>query len=101
MPPVAVNLDEAVQTAAAFLDEHIVKHHGFAPSGEIDDFVIEFQETYAGEDDTVVVVFVVRPEDDPDEPSPEALALARQCCDALVAAHPDVGGYSIAFEFLH
>ena len=56
---------------------------------------------YEGEEDTLVVAFVVRPDVDPDDPTPEVLTLARQCCDALVAAHPEVNDFSIAFEFLH
>lgn len=99
--PPAVDLPDAARTAAEFLDDHIVKLNGFSPTGELDDFVMDFQETYAGDDDTVVLVFVVRPDVDPADPSPEVLALARQCCDALVAAHPEINEFSIAFEFLN
>ena len=77
-----------------------MKHSGFSPTGELDDFVLDFQEAYAGDDETLVVVFAVRPEVDPEDPTPEVLALARQCCDALVAAHPDVNDFSIAYEFV-
>ena len=96
-----VNLPDAIRTSTEFLDDYIVKRNGFAPSGELDDFIIEFQETYAGEEDTLVVTFVVRQDVDPEDPTPEVLTLARQCCDALVAAHPDINDFSIAFEFLH
>lgn len=95
-----MDLPEAVRTAATFLDDYIVKRNGFSPTGELDDFIIEFQDTYAGEEDTVVLVFVVRPDVDPEEPGPQVLALARQCCDALSEAHPEVMEFSVAFEFL-
>lgn len=64
-------------------------------------FVLEFQEAFAGEEDTVVVVFAVRADVNPEDPGPQVLALARQCCDALVSAHPELDGFSIAFEFLN
>ncbi|MDB4929173.1 MAG: hypothetical protein JWM10_1657 [Myxococcaceae bacterium] len=96
-----MDLAEAVQTAATFLDDHLEKLHGFSPTGDLDDFIVDFQDAYAGDDDTLVLVFAVRPDADPDEPSPEVLGLARQCCDALVAEYPEVNGFSIAFEFLN
>lgn len=101
IPPPTVDLSEAARLASEFLDAHIVKLNGFSPTGEIEDFMLEFQDAYEGEEDTLVVAFVVRPDVDPDEPPPEVLSLARQCCDALVAAHPEVNEFSIAFEFLH
>ena len=96
-----MDLAQAVDVSAAFLDDHLEKLHGFSPTGELEDFILDFQESYAGDDDTLVLVFAVRPDADPDDPAPELLALARQCCDALVAAHPEVHGFSIAFEFLN
>lgn len=96
-----MDLSEASRLASEFLDAHIVKHNGFSPTGEIEDFMLEFQDAYEGDDDTLVVAFVVRPDVDPDDPAPEVLALARQCCDALVAEHPEVNDFSIAFEFMH
>lgn len=96
-----MDLAQAVQLTAAFLDDHLVKHAGFSPTGDLDDFVLDFQEAYAGDDDTLVVVFAVRPEVDPEDPGDAVLDLARQCCDALVAAHPGVHDFSIAFEFLN
>jgi hypothetical protein len=96
-----VDLSKAVEVSAAFLDDHLEKLRGFSPTGDLDDFILDFQESYAGDDDTLVLVFAVRPDADPDEPTPEVIALARRCCDALVAAHPEVNDVSIAFEFLH
>lgn len=96
-----MDLSEASRLASEFLDAHIVELNGFSPTGELEDFILEFQDAYEGDDDTLVVAFVVRPEVDPEDPGPEVLALARQCCDALVAAHPEVNDFSIAFEFLH
>ena len=93
-----MDLAQAVDVSASFLDDHLEKLHGFSPTGELEDFILDFQESYAGDDDTLVLVFAVRPDADP---APEVLALARQCCDALVAAHPEVSGLSIAFEFLN
>ena len=55
-----VNLPDAVRISAEFLDDYIVKRDGFAPTGELDDFIIEFQETYAGEDDPLGATHNIR-----------------------------------------
>ncbi len=95
-----MNIDQAVRKASAFLEEYLYAQKGFSPTGDLADFRLEFEESYPGEGDVLVLVFAMRSEEDPENPSPEVHALARQCCDALVDAVPDVNELKIEYEFI-
>lgn len=94
-------IDQAVETAAIFLDDYIASQLGFSRTGDPGDFRLEFEDVYKSGDDTLVVVFGLQPGDDTDAPDPETLALAQRCCDAMVDAFPDILRFTIEYEFVN
>ena len=95
-----MNLDQALERAHEFLDEYSIRHDGFSPTGNPDDFLLEYQEVYASDDGALVAVFGVRADVDPDDPPASILELGKRCLDALVEAHPDLESLTLAMEFL-
>ena len=96
-----MNPDQALRTTHEFLDEYSTRHDGFSPSGDPDDYLLEYQESYQSDDGALVAVFGVRPEVDPDNPPEAILALGKRCLDALLEAHPELESLTLAMEFLN
>jgi hypothetical protein len=95
-----MDIDQAVETAAEFLDEYVHSRREVASGAGV-----EFQEVRAeagaGEQpEAVVLVFGLPTGGDPDAPSDEAQRFARQCAEALLAAHPAVSSFELALEFM-
>ena len=95
-----MDIDQSVQEAAIFLDAYTHELQGFSPTGDLADARLEFEDAYKDEGGVLVLVFAIRPHENPDEPSAEVLALAQQSCDALIEAFPALANVTIEYEFL-
>lgn len=96
-----MDIDQAVQTASDFLDDYLLQNRSFTTTDSIDDFRLDFQEVERGEGDSLVLVFGIRSDENPDDPSPEIKGLATQCRDALVAAHPELASFNLVIDFMN
>lgn len=96
-----MDIDQAMRTATAFLDDYLLQNRSFTITDSIDDYRLDFQQVEQGDSGSLVLVFGIRSDENTDDPSPEVKGLATQCRDALVAAHPELARFDLVIDFMN